>query len=96
MTTRESLENLDYKTKCSILNKVWLTYRYEDEFEDFVSYNDLGLPLAAMIDEGIVSSTPQAEIYIEETYALLLSALDIEDKEYASMEEMFFEAGRAD
>ena len=63
---------MDFKKKCEILNQVWLTYRYEDEFEDFIDYNDLGLPLAAMIDEGIVSSTPQAEIYVEETYALFL------------------------
>ena len=92
---KESIGNLDFKKKCEILNQVWLTYRYEDEFEDFIDYNDLGLPLAAMIDEGIVSSTPQAEIYVEETYALFLDALGVENKDYGSMEESFFEAGKA-
>jgi hypothetical protein len=86
----------DYKTKCSILNQVWLTYRYEDEFQDFIEYNDLGLPLAAMIDEEIVLSTPRAEIYVEETYALFLQSLAVEDKDYQTMEEIFFEAGRAE
>jgi hypothetical protein len=91
----ENTGNLDFKRKCSILNQVWQTYRYDDQFEDFVDYNDLGLPLAAMIDEGIVSSTPRAEIYVEETYALFLEALDVEDKDYDSMEAIFFEAGQS-
>jgi hypothetical protein len=86
---------LDYKQKCSILNQLWCDYRHDEEFEDFIAYNDLGLPLAAVIDEEIVSITPRAEIYISETYDLLVGALQIEDKDYDSLEQMFFEAGRA-
>ena len=61
----------DYKTKCSILNQVWLTYRYEDEFEDFIEYNDLGLPLAAMIDEEIIAPGSE-EVNIPEVEEVVL------------------------
>ncbi len=87
---------MDFKIKCEILNQLWSDYRYDEDFEDFVEYNDIGLPLASFIDEGLVDTTPRAEIYIGETFDLLVAALDIEDKDYDSLEAMFFEAGRVD
>jgi hypothetical protein len=87
---------LDFKIKCEILNQLWSDYRYDEDFQDFVEYNDIGLPLASFIDEGLVDTTPRAEIYIGETFDLLVAALEIEDKDYDSLEAMFFEAGRVD
>lgn len=87
---------MDFKIKCSILNQLWSDYRYDEDFEDFIEYNDIGLPLASFIDEGLVDTTPRAEIYINESFDLLVAALDIEDKDYDSLEAMFFEAGRVD
>jgi hypothetical protein len=87
---------MDFKKKCNILNQVWTDYRFEVDFQDFIEYNDLGLPLAALIDEEIVSATPRAEVYVEETYILLLHALGIEEKDYDSLEAMFFEAGKTE
>jgi hypothetical protein len=87
---------MDFKTKCQILNQVWSDYKFEVDFKDFIEYNDLGLPLAALIDEEIVSSSPRAEVYVEETYLLLIHALGIEDKDYDSLEAMFFEAGKTE
>lgn len=87
---------MDFEIKCSILNQLWTDYRHDEDFEDFVEYNDIGLPLASFIDEGLVDSTPRAQIYISETYDLLVAALDIEEQDYDSLESMFFEAGRVD
>lgn len=87
---------MDFKKKCQILNQLWSNYRYDEDFEDFVEYNDLGLPLAAMIDEEIVDPTPRAEIYVDETWDLLIAALDIEEQDYNSLDEMFFEAGKVE
>lgn len=87
---------MDFKLKCEILNQLWSDYRYDEDFEDFIEYNDIGLPLASFIDEGLVDTTPRAEIYINESFDLLVAALDIEDKDYDSLEAMFFEAGRVD
>jgi hypothetical protein len=57
-------------------------------FEDFVEYNDIGLPLAFSIAEGIVNSSPLAEQYINETWELFVLALDIEDTGFHSLEEI--------
>jgi hypothetical protein len=87
---------MDFKTKCQILNQVWIDYRFEEDFKDFVDYNDLGLPLASLIYEEIVAATPRAEVYVDETYILLLHALGIDEKDYDSLEAMFFEAGKTE
>ena len=87
---------MDFKVKCSILNQLWSDYRYDEDFQDFVEYNDIGLPLASFIDEGLVDTTPRAEIYIGETFDLLIAALEIEEQEYDSLEAMFFESCRVD
>jgi len=86
---------LESTKKCEILNELWLKYRHDESFEDFIDYNDLGLPIAVLVAEEIMSMTPRAEIYLQETWDLFIAALDIEDKEYVSLDEMFFEAGRA-
>ncbi len=33
-----------FENKCDILSDLWMNYRFEKQFEDFVNYNDLGLP----------------------------------------------------
>lgn len=77
-----------YSEKCSILGELWISYRDEEQFEDFISYNDIGMPLAYMIAEGIVDSNNLAEQFILETWDLLLEALDIEDIGFESLEQM--------
>jgi hypothetical protein len=32
------------ETIYEILADLWINYKYDDEFEDFIEYNDLGLP----------------------------------------------------
>lgn len=68
-----------FKHKCAILADIWLNYRNDEEFVDFIEYNDMGLPLAYAIAEGIVESTPLAKTFVEETFDLLLAGLDVED-----------------
>jgi hypothetical protein len=65
-----------------------MNYRDDDELEDFISYNDLGLPLAYLLMNEIVLPTEESEVYINETFELLLAALDIPDKEWESLDEM--------
>ena len=61
-----------------------------------MDYNDLGLPIAVLVAEEIMTMTPRAEIYLQETWDLLIAALDIEDKDYDSLDAMFFEAGKVE
>ena len=77
-----------FENKCSILAELWMNYRDDDELEDFITYNDIGLPLAYLLHNEIVLKTELSNIYIEETYNLLLEALGAEDKEYESLDEL--------
>jgi hypothetical protein len=71
-------QNTPYSKKCEILADFWMEYRYDEEFAGFVEYADLGLPLAYSIHNAIVKSTPEAERFIEDTFATLLAGLDIQ------------------
>jgi hypothetical protein len=77
-----------------ILADFWLNYKDEEEFDDFVEYNDIGLPLAFMITENIVESTQVGEIYVNEAWELLCAALNVDSKQnYDTLEDMFLDAG---
>ena len=79
-------------TKADILADLWLNYRQDEEFADFIEYNDIGLPLAYAISNGIVEITPTAEGFINETFQLLLAGLgvglDDEDVTYESLDDL--------
>jgi hypothetical protein len=75
-----------YEDKCSILSDLWLNYRNDTQFVDFVEYNDMGLPLAYAISEGIVDSTEIASGFINETFDLLLAGLGVEDTGFDSLD----------
>lgn len=68
-----------FETQAQILADLWMDYRGDEEFSDFIEYNDLGLPMAYVISSGIMKSTPLAQQYIEETFDLLLAAVKIEE-----------------
>jgi hypothetical protein len=67
----------DYSKQIEILNNLFLNNRDEERFADFVDFNDVGLPLAYAIFQGIVQSTPMAEDIIKETFQLLLALFNI-------------------
>lgn len=79
-----------FEAQTSILADLWMDYRGDEEFKDFLEYNDLGLPLAYAISSGIVESSPLAKQYIEETFSLLLASVNInEDLGYDSLDDIF-------
>ena len=65
-----------------------MDYRDEVEFKDFIDYNDLGLPLAYAISEGIVEKSDIASNFINEAFDILLSALGVEDTGFESLEDI--------
>jgi hypothetical protein len=77
-----------FEAKCNILSRLWIEHREDEDLEDFIAYNDLGLPLAYFISEGIALPTQLAETYIKETFEILLSALDVEDTGFTDLEEV--------
>lgn len=74
--------------KITILAELWMNYRDDEELQDFIEYNDLGLPLAYFLMNEIVLPTDQAEVYINETYDLFVASLTVEDREWESLDEI--------
>lgn len=77
-----------YADICTILGELWLDFKNDEAFAEFIDYNDIGLPLAYTISEGIISNTPLAEQYVMETWEILLESLGLEDTGWESLEEM--------
>jgi hypothetical protein len=78
-----------YKIKHKILADLWTNYKDDHEYADFFAFNDLGLPLAFIIEQKIVKSTPEAQVYIEQTFELLVDSLGLDpDDEFESIDEM--------
>lgn len=77
-----------FENKCNILGDFWVEFKDSERFEDFIQYNDLGLPIAFAIATGLVKSTPLAETYVTETFDLLLGGLGIEDTGFEDIEEI--------
>ncbi len=83
-------ELTSFEDACSILAELWIDHRNEKTFEDFVSYNDLGLPLAFLIDSEIALPTQIAKQYIQETWDILLASLEIEeDLGFSCLQDLF-------
>lgn len=78
-----------YENKTYILSDLWMNYRSDEEFSDFFEYNDLGLPLAYALSNKIVKDTDISNTFINETFDLLLAALNIsEDEGYESLDDL--------
>ena len=77
-----------FTNRCEILSDLWLNYRDDVEFEDFIAYCDLALPLAYAINNGIITTTDKAETFINEAWALLLNGLGIEDAEFTTLDDV--------
>jgi hypothetical protein len=79
----------NFETKCEILSDLWINYKDNEELEDFVEYNDLGLPLAYLIHTELVTVNETGMPYVDETFNLLCKALDLDlDGDYTSLNEL--------
>ena len=77
-----------FSKKCEIFGELWLKYRSEEELEDFLEYNDLGLPIAYAIANDIVKSTDLAKSFVEETFDLLITSLKVEDTGWDNLDDL--------
>lgn len=77
-----------FSDKCNILSDLWLNFKDDPEFEDFIEYNDIGLSLAFCITHDIVAPTETATGYINESFDLLLEAIGTEDTGYTNLDEL--------
>lgn len=81
--------------KIEILSDLWQNYRYDSEFEDFIHYNDVGLPMAFLVLVDMVSLNDTGGIFLDETYDLLLASLDADPElEYESLDDLLARFGK--
>lgn len=79
----------DIETRAKILGQFFIEFKGISQFEDFFQYNDLGLPLSYIIDSGITPRTSKSDEIINETWELLLDALDAgEDTGFESIDDL--------
>jgi hypothetical protein len=79
----------DFTKVCEILGALYINYRDDNEFKDFLDFNDLGLPLAYFVNEGLCQVSDDGARYITETWTLFLASMDLGDTGWDSLEEMF-------
>lgn len=82
-----------FSNKANILADLWINYRSDDDFKDFIDYNDIGLPLSYMIANSIVDKPNElATKFVEETFDLLLKGLEIqEDTGFENLDDVLSE-----
>ena len=83
MTTTTELAN-----KCDILTDLWINHSQDGRFDDFIEINDLGLPLAYFIANGVVEITPLASEIIDATFTDLLDLFEVEDTGFTSLKDL--------
>jgi len=79
----------DFTNVCSILGKLYSLYKEDEEFKDFIEFNDLGLPLAYFAAENLCEVSDDGSRYITETWTLFLAGLNLEDTGFSDLDEVF-------
>lgn len=88
------MSKTEFDARASILSTLWLDYKTDKGFEDFLEYNDIGLPLAFAYTEGLIDFKNAGSMFVEETFDLLLATLDIEDTGFETLEEVLAAAAK--
>lgn len=83
------MTNTTLENKITILADLWFNYKSDEDFFDFIIYNDIGLPLAYLLDTGLCIKTDKSDNFIIETFDLLISTLEIEDVGFTNLNEVF-------
>jgi len=79
----------DFTNVCNILGKLYSLYKEDEEFKDFIEFNDLGLPLAYFVAENLCEVSDDGSRYITETWTLFLAGLNLEDTGFSDLDEVF-------
>jgi hypothetical protein len=75
-------------TQCNILGNFYLNYKADKGLSEFMEFNDIGLPLAYLSSEGLCDLNETSNIYIQETFDMLLITLGLEDIGFESLEHL--------
>jgi hypothetical protein len=80
---------MDFADKTGILGQLWIDFREDEKFSAFMEYNDIGVPMAYYVAEGLVDGlTPLGEQYIDETMEMLFELLNVTDEEISALDDI--------
>lgn len=80
----------DFNIRSAILAELWMNFRDDANLQDFFEYNDLGLPLAYVINTELAMPTETGKIYVNETFDLLCAAIGVDPEgDYVTLNDMF-------
>lgn len=70
---------VDFETVCGILGELYTNYRDSKDFRSFIEFNDLGLPLAFLTNEGlIVELSDDGRRYVIDTFDMFIGSLKVD------------------
>ena len=80
-------------TKCQIIEEFAKKCMDEEIHASFITYNDLGIPLAISINSEMADLKNNGQEVIDETYSLMCELLEVDPmKDYANLEELWSES----
>jgi len=84
----------DFSKKVEILGQFYINFRDDDELSDFIEFNDIGLPLAYLAEEGLCDINEDGKKYIAETWELFLASFGLQDTGFDSLDEILKLSGK--
>lgn len=79
----------DFSKRVEILSELWDNYRDDESLKDFIEYNDIGLPLAYMVNTDLATISDVGMLYVNETFDIFCAALELDvESEYESLHQM--------
>ena len=76
----------DFSSVCDILGELYANYKEDNEFADFIDFNDLGLPLAYLTRENLAVPSDDGARYIMETWEIFLQGLKLKDTGFTDLD----------
>lgn len=80
---------MNTRTKAKILSDLYITVKAHEAWADFLKWADLGVPLAMAVEYGLAMPSKKGLEMIDETYAMLLKVLEVPDRDYQDLSELF-------
>ena len=88
---------MDTTTKTKIIEDFVGDYGKDEQYSDFFIYNDLGVPLALMVNNKMVTLLDEGIDVINETYIMLCDILEVDkDKEYTEYSDFIEDSNAED
>jgi hypothetical protein len=80
---------MEFADKTGILGQLWIDFRDDENFSAFMDYNDIGVPMAYYVAEGLVTGlTNLGEQYVEESIDMMFKLLEITEAEVDELDEI--------